>query len=83
MEGDSQVLATGDRSLDRCQWLAGRRKMECSVCNMKGSLGFFSFLFLFLAWAFEPCFILYTLPGCQAQAEVNEPDVGWAPGSSV
>lgn len=38
--------------------------------------GLFSFLFLLLAWAFEPYFILYTLPGCQAQAEVNEPDLG-------
>lgn len=56
---------------------AGRKKMERLVCNMKGGLGFFPlFSFFFLAWAFEPYFILYTLPGCQAQAEVNEPSMG-------
>lgn len=35
--------------------------MECLVCNMKGGLGFFPFFSFFLAWAFEPYFILYTL----------------------
>lgn len=33
------------------------------------------FSFPFLTWAFEIYFILYTLPGYQAQAEVKEPNV--------
>lgn len=77
-EGDSQVLVWVIRESGIAasrEWFAGRRKMECLVCSVKGSVGFFPFFsFFFLAWALETYFLLYILPGYQAQAELNEPD---------
>lgn len=73
-ETDSQVLVMSDGGSGLLPGACWQKKDRVLSLQYERQLGLFSF-FLFLALAFESYFILYTLPECQTQAEVSEPDV--------